>query len=131
GETMNQHDGRQTVSIGGPGPVTVAVGRDHDVLGWVGESAYAGVELGEGDLLALDEHSGDSEPLPSIAGSDLWIEEHVGEDGVGFEIDLPVGFAMLIQGEPGTAAPADVRVEWPFDAKTPLFGPLMTAGLIF
>ncbi|WP_413319501.1 hypothetical protein AA0Z99_03510 [Agrococcus sp. 1P02AA] len=131
GETMNQHDGRQTVSIAGSGAVTVAVGRDHDVLGWIGGSAHAVGELAEDDQLVLDEQAGDSEALPTIAGSDLWIEEHAGDGAVRFEIDLPVGFAMLIQGEPGAAAPADVRVEWPFDAKTPLFGPLMTAGFVF
>ncbi|WP_143143669.1 hypothetical protein [Agrococcus sp. Marseille-P2731] len=131
GETMNQHDGRQTVSISGSGAVTVAVGRDHDVLGWIGESQHAVAELGESEELVLAEEAGDSEALPTIAGSDLWIEEYAGDGEVRFEIDLPVGFAMLVQGEPGAAAPADVRVEWPFDAKTPLFGPLMTAGFVF
>lgn len=131
GETMDQHDGRQTVTIAGEGPVTAVVGRDHDVLGWVGESAHAVAQLDDAAQLVLEEESGDSEALPTIAGSDLWIEEYEGENELQFEIDLPVGFSMLIQGEPGTAAPADLRVEWPFDAKTPLFGPLITAGLIF
>lgn len=131
GETMNEHDGRQSVSITGAGPVTAVVGRDHDVLGWVGESAHAVAQLDDTGQLVLNEESGDSEALPSIAGSDLWIEEYEGDNELQFEIDLPVGFSMLIQGEPGTAAPADLRLEWPFDAKTPLFGPLVTAGLIF
>lgn len=131
GDTMNEHDGRQSVSIAGDGPVTAVVGRDHDVLGWVGESAHAVALLDDSEQLALDEQSGDSEALPTIAGSDLWIEEYQGESQLQFDIDLPVGFSMLIQGEPGSAAPADLRVEWPFDAKTPLFGPLITAGLIF
>ncbi|WP_347757010.1 hypothetical protein [Agrococcus sp. ProA11] len=131
GATMNEHDGRQSVSIAGEGPVTAVVGRDHDVLGWLGESAHAVAQLDESAQLVLDEQSGDSEALPPIAGSDLWIEEYAAADDLQFDIDLPIGFSMLIQGEPGSAAPADLRVEWPFDAKTPLFGPLITAGLIF
>ncbi|WP_092665536.1 hypothetical protein [Agrococcus carbonis] len=131
GETMDQHDGRQTVTITDDGPVTAVVGRDHDVLGWVGDAEHAVAQLGEADALTLDEVSGADDPLPSLLGSDMWIEEHEGDGRVQFAIDLPVGFSMAIQGEPGAAAPADVRVEWPFDAKTPLFGPLITAGLVF
>ncbi|WP_405218210.1 hypothetical protein [Agrococcus sp. Ld7] len=131
GATMNEHDGRQSVAINGDGPVTAVVGRDHDVLGWIGESAHALAQLDDSGQLVLDEESGQSEALPPIAGSDLWIEEYEGDGDLRFAIDLPDGFSMLVQGEPGAAAPADIRVEWPFDAKTPLFGPLVTAGLIF
>lgn len=131
GETMNQHDGRQTLSVSGNGPITAVVGRDHDVLGWVGETEHALVQLDAADALSLEELGGDSEPAPTIAGSDMWIEEHEGEGSVSFPIDLPVGYSIAIQGEPGQAAPAALRIEWPFDAKTPLFGPLMTAGFVF
>ncbi|WP_354260217.1 hypothetical protein [Agrococcus sp. UYP10] len=131
GTTMNTHDGRQSVVITGDGPITAVVGRDHDVLGWVGESAHAVAGIDESDALTLTEQSGSSDALPQLAGSDMWIEEHAGEGEVSFSIDLPVGYSIAIAGEPGTAAPADVRVEWPFDAKTPLFGPLITAGLVF
>ncbi|MGC5077511.1 hypothetical protein [Agrococcus sp. DT81.2] len=131
GTTMNAHDGRQSVVIRGEGPITAVVGREHDVAGWVGESAHAIAAIGEDDALSLDEQDGSADALPSLAGSDMWIEEHAGDGEVRFSIDLPVGYAIAIAGEPGTAAPADVRVEWPFDAKTPLFGPLVTAGLVF
>ncbi|MGY3129262.1 hypothetical protein ACVWW9_002791 [Agrococcus sp. UYP33] len=131
GTTMNAHDGRQSVVITGDGPITAVVGRDHDVLGWVGESAHAVAGIDESDALTLTEQSGSSDAVPQLAGSDMWIEEHAGEGEVSFSIDLPVGYSIAIAGEPGTAAPADVRVEWPFDAKTPLFGPLITAGLVF
>jgi len=131
GTTMNAHDGRQSVVVTGDGPITAVVGREHDVLGWVGESAHAVAGIDESNALTLTEQSGSSDALPQLAGSDMWIEEHTGEGEVRFSIDLPVGYAIAIAGEPGTAAPADVRVEWPFDAKTPLFGPLITAGLVF
>ncbi len=131
GTTMNAHDGRQSVVVSGDGPITAVVGRDHDVLGWVGESAHAVAGIDEADALTLAEEPGSSDALPQLAGSDMWIEEHVGDGEVRFSIDLPVGYSIAIAGEPGTAAPADVRVEWPFDAKTPLFGPLITAGLVF
>lgn len=131
GSTMNAHDGRQSVVIAGDGPISAVVGREHDVLGWVGESAHAVASIDATDVLTLDEASGTDDELPRLAGSDMWIEEHVGDGEVRFSIDLPVGYAIAIAGEPGTAAPADVRIEWPFDAKTPLFGPLVTAGLVF
>ncbi len=131
GDTLNMHDGRQTLTITDDGPVTAVVGRDRDVLGWVGETRYAAAQIDDQDVLTLDEQGSDTEPVPAIAGSDMWIEVHEGEGRLQFDIDLPVGFSIAIAGEPGTPAPADVRVEWPFDAKTPLFGPLMTAGLVF
>ncbi|UOW00729.1 hypothetical protein [Agrococcus sp. SCSIO52902] len=130
GETMNAHDGRQTVTITADGPINAVVGRDHDVLGWVGDAAHSVASIDDTQTMALEEQAGNEEPLPELAGGDLWIEEHLGEGEVRIPIDLPVGYSLLIAGEPGQAAPADVRVEWPFDAKTPLFGPLLTAGLV-
>lgn len=131
GTTMNAHDGRQSVVVTGEGEITAVVGREHDVDGWVGESMHAIAQVAEDDALVLDEQSGSTDELPRLADSDMWIEQHTGDGEVRFSIDLPIGYAIAIAGEPGTAAPADVRVEWPFDAKTPLFGPLMTAGLVF
>lgn len=131
GETLNQHDGRQTVTVTGDGPMTAVIGRDHDLLGWIGETTYATAQLDEQDAFSLERHAGDDEPVQSIAGNDMWIEVHQGEGQLQFDIDVPVGFSMAITGDAGAPAPSDVRVEWPFDATTPLFGPLMTAGLIF
>ncbi|MFA4842149.1 MAG: hypothetical protein WC580_10630, partial [Agrococcus sp.] len=131
GATMNAHDGRQAVVIRGDGPISAIVGRDHDLEGWVGESAHAIAVIDEAGALVLDEQPGSADPIPQLAGSDMWVEEYVGDGEVRFSIDLPAGYSIAIAGEPGTAAPADVRVEWPFDAKTPLFGPLVTAGLVF
>lgn len=131
GTTMNAHDGRQSVVVSGEGEITAVVGREHDVAGWVGESAHAIAQVAEDGALTLDEQRGEADELPRLAGSDMWIEEHIGDGEVRFSIDLPTGYTIAIAGEPGTAAPADVRVEWPFDAKTPLFGPLITAGLVF
>lgn len=130
GDVMNAHDGRQTVVVRGEGQVTAVVGRDHDIEGWVGESAHGTVAIDASDRLELERSAGDDAELPALAGNDMWIEEHVGDGEVRFAVDLPVGYSIAIAGEPGTAAPADVRVEWPFDAKTPLFGPLITAGLV-
>ncbi|WP_146792149.1 hypothetical protein [Agrococcus baldri] len=131
GETMNQHDGRQTVTVSGDGPITAVVGRDHDVAGWVGDDEHAQLRIDDADALSLERVSGPDDALPALAGNDMWIEEHSGDGELEFDIDLPVGFSMAIQGELGTPAPTDIRVEWPFDAKTPLFGPLITAGLVF
>lgn len=130
GDVMNAHDGRQAVVVRGEGQVTAVVGRDHDVEGWVGESAHGTVTIDASDQLELERSGGDDAELPALAGNDMWIEEHVGDGEVRFAVDLPVGYSIAIAGEPGAAAPADVRVEWPFDAKTPLFGPLITAGLV-
>jgi hypothetical protein len=131
GETMNAHDGVQSISITGEGPITAVVGREHDVLGWVGDSTHALAQIDDADALTLQLEQGADAPLPQLAGSDMWIEEHHGDGSVEMTIDLPTGYAIAIAGEPGAAAPAGIRVEWPFDAKTPLFGPLVAAGLFF
>ena len=47
GATMNAHDGRQSVVITGEGEITAVVGREHDVAGWVGESAHAIAQIAE------------------------------------------------------------------------------------
>ena len=131
GSAMNAHDGVQTVSIQGEGPLTAVVGRDHDVRGWVGDSAHAVAGVDERDALLLEEQEGDEAALPPLAGSDMWIEEHQGDGSLRLTIDLPVGYTMAIAGETSAPAPASIRIAWPFDAKTPLFGPLITAGLFF
>ncbi|WP_306231210.1 hypothetical protein [Agrococcus beijingensis] len=131
GEALNTHDGVQSIAIEGEGPITAVVGREHDVLGWVGETEHAIAQLDASDALALQLEPGDDAPLPELAGSDMWIEEQQGEGSVEMTIDLPVGYTIAIAGAPGSAAPSDIRVEWPFDAKTPLFGPLVAAGLFF
>lgn len=130
GEAMNAHDGRQTVVVRGEGELTAVVGRAHDVQGWIGESPHALAEVADSGALELAPQAGaETAELPALAGNDMWIEEHSGTGEVRFSIDMPVGYAIAVAGEPGGAAPTDVRIEWPFDAKTPLFGPLVTAGL--
>lgn len=130
GDVLATHDGRQTITATGDGPMTVVLGRTSDVLGWIGEADYATVVVEDGGL-GLDVTDGTEDAVPSIAGSDLWVQETSGEGEVSLELAAaPTDYSVAIVSDGTAAAPSDVRVEWPNERSMPLFGPLMTAGFV-
>lgn len=130
-------------------PVSVAIGRFPDVVGWLYPMEYTEV-LGFSTWETLDtiemhpagsEVAADASGLPDPVGSDMWVRQEVGTDGVvTMEWEMPVVNAASILPQvdwvaliaaPTLAAPdaLGVTLTWPAPVSTPYVWPLVGAGL--
>lgn len=126
---LTYYEGAETLQVESDEPVTVIVGRTHDLVGWVGDAPYtlAASEPGEGVTTEVIDGSGS---YPSTFSNDLWQEFHEGETSYDIPMDVPLGTSVLILTDGEAPAPSDVQVVWPNSAKYPLFGPFITAGFV-
>ena len=106
--------------IGGIGDaeVFVAYGREADVLAWVGQALHSeAVTSEDGTAIGVRDVAGTPD-LANPSGSDLWINQSLGE---GFaELAIPAGGsnAVLIASDGFEPAPTRVRVAWPIENST-------------
>lgn len=63
-------------------------------------------------------------------GSDLWLEQFVGEDAARTKMNVPDSVSVIIASDGSSPAPDHIAVTWPRDARTPLAGPLIVAGCV-
>ncbi|WP_430592692.1 hypothetical protein [Humidisolicoccus flavus] len=131
GSVLNSETGRQSISIQSSGPIALVYGRTHDVIGWVGSASYSNAVRDDEGNLELDVVEGSESTVPSIIGSDLWIENHEGTGELQITDRIPAGITVAIVSDGTAPAPSDVKITWPFSGTTPLFGPFMTAGAVF
>lgn len=129
---LEMRDGPVSVEVTSPSadaPALLAVGRENDVLAWVGEAAHARVG-GLVDEHQLEVTTVDGEtPVPDPAGSDLWIQEEVGTGGATFVYDPPEGsWLVLAAGTGEGAAPNQLEITWPREVTTPWSVPLIVTG---
>ncbi|WP_460707856.1 hypothetical protein [Myceligenerans halotolerans] len=134
--------------------VTLAIGTETDVLGWVGDDPYdsvtgmadwtelsvvpgAGVSDGDDGEAAEEGEEGEdaSEPAerasdgPEPAGSDLWISEVSGETSVSMRYtDQPGPYVLLAAGVGEGAEPPTVELTWPRPVTTPYLWPGVIGG---
>ncbi|GAA2025286.1 hypothetical protein GCM10009819_05350 [Agromyces tropicus] len=156
-DALAAHEGKQTITLSGGGPVYLSYGRTADVLAWIGEDPYVSVgHDAETDELtsevvvanpvddstpgtpsteepeATEEPSEDGEaepdPAASPAGSDLWFDEFTGDRTLTTTIDVPEGISVLVASDGTAPAPGRIVVSWPLDNATPWAGPLMAGG---
>ena len=131
GAALNAYDGSQRLSVSGTDDIIAAYGRTSDVLAWIGDAQYTEVgydsETGE---LTSKLVPGNEKSVPTIEGSDLWLDEYTSADRLAITVKVPsdVSFIMISDGK--KAAPADVELSWPVDNSTPLAGPLIVAGAV-
>ncbi|MBO0608452.1 hypothetical protein [Myceligenerans salitolerans] len=132
--------------------VTLAVGTETDVLGWVGDDPYDSV-TGMADWTELsvvpgagvtgdeaeEEGSADGEGAsgsaekpstgPDPAGSDMWISEVSGETSVTLRYtDQPGPYVLLAAGVGKGAEAPTVELTWPRPATTPFLWPSVIGG---
>ncbi|GAA1709120.1 hypothetical protein GCM10009809_01710 [Isoptericola hypogeus] len=121
-------------------PVTVVVGRDVDVLGWVGKDPYSRVTgLQDWDTLTVEAGQaapadGEEEAAPSganPAGSDMWIAE-TSEDGTATLrwSDQPGRWTLLAAGVGEDAQAPTLELTWPRAVATPYLWPAVGAGVV-
>jgi len=109
-------------------PVTLVVGRDIDVDGWVGDDAAARVTgLADWQSLAVAQSGSNPEAIPDPAGSDLWVAEASGAGSAEMHWQgTPGRWSVLAVG--GGAQP-QLELTWPRTAVNPLRWPLIGSGI--
>lgn len=109
-------------------PVTLAIGRDTDVAGWVGDAAHVQVTgLGSWTSLSSEVVDGAAE-APSPAGSDMWVAEETGTGEVTLSWTQADGRWSLLAATDGTAPAPTITLTWPQDVRTPFLVPGIVLG---
>lgn len=130
-ELLKTRDGQFTLTIKSDGPLQLAVGREDDVLGWVGDAAYTGVGGANEDFteLAATSHAG-AESVPDPAGSDMWVSEEKATGELSYTWQAPGhgDWALLLSVDGKAAAPTDLSITVDNEAGTPWAVPLMIIG---
>ncbi len=115
----------------GDGEVLVAYGREADVLAWVGQSLHSeAVTSDDGTAIGVRDVAGTTD-LANPSGSDLWINQSLGE---GFaELAIPAGGnnAVLVASDGFEPAPTRVRVAWPIENSTVVSDAFLSVGFGF
>ncbi|MEV8219615.1 glycosyl transferase [Microbacterium sp. NPDC077391] len=134
-EVLNAHPGLQTLLVRGEGQIFVAYARTGDAEAWLSDTSYTKVTLGKGDEPVSETVDAQQAPAGggetsgrNPAGSDLWLDSFVEDDYLVTEMQLTPGHSVLIARDGVEPAPEDIAVSWALDTRTPLAGPLMTAG---
>lgn len=129
GETLQAHEGRQTLTISGSPQIVAAYGRSIDVAAWIGDAAYNEITIDEesGELVTT-RHPGSGEPVPDLYDSDLWLEDYRDVQQLRLSVTLPEGVTLIVGSASGMPAPSNIAISWPLDNSTPWSGPLIIGG---
>lgn len=136
---------RATVPDGGT--VTLAVGRDVDVAGWVGDEPYTRVTgLSDWDALAVAAGEPTASPSPAAEGeeaepaapsgadpanNDMWVAQASGEGSATLRwSDQPGRWSLLAAGVGEGAQAPTVELTWPRTVTTPWLWPGVIAGVV-
>ncbi|GAB6936694.1 hypothetical protein ACQP60_17415 [Isoptericola variabilis] len=119
--------------------VTLAVGRDVDVAGWVGNDPYSRVTgLSDWENLSVAEGEPadpDAEEKPETgadpAGSDMWVAEATDENSVTLRwSDRPGRWTLLAAGVGDDATAPTLELSWPRAVTTPWLWPGVGVGAV-
>ncbi len=131
GAALNAYDGSQTLSISGSPEILAAYGRTSDVLAWIGDTEYTEISY-DADKQELTSAvvAGTEKTVPTIKGSDLWLDEYTRADSLELTVKAPSDVSFIIISDGEKPAPADLRISWPLDNSTPWAGPLIVGGAV-
>ncbi|MCL2422968.1 MAG: hypothetical protein FWD11_03590 [Micrococcales bacterium] len=119
--------------------LVVAVGRDTDVVGWVGTDPHQTI-AGSADwtTLRFDDQAKPAKAAPgdefqSPSGSDMWVAEASGKGSAVLKSWAPGGdyqgrWSVIVANPSG--APVDITMAWPRNVSTPWLIPGLIAGLV-
>ncbi|MFP3714342.1 hypothetical protein [Puerhibacterium sp. TATVAM-FAB25] len=134
----------------GGGTVTLAVGRDVDVAGWVGDEPYSRITgLSDWDALAVAAGAPTASPSPTAEGeeaapaepaepsgadpanNDMWVAQASGEGSATLRwSDQPGRWSLLAAGVGDGAQAPTVELTWPRTVTTPWLWPGVIAGAV-
>lgn len=131
GAALNAYDGSQRLAVSGSDDIIAAYGRTSDVLAWIGDAQYTEVGYdAETKELTSKLVPGTEKSVPTIEGSDLWLDEYSRADSLAITVKVPSDVSFIIISDGTKAAPADIELSWPLDNTTPFAGPLIVAGAV-
>lgn len=123
--------GDAKVSATADADVFLALGRENDVLAWIGQAGHFQTETSDdGTALGIREVVGTAD-FAKPQGSDLWINETVAS-GFG-EITVPAdgNYAVLVATDGFEPAPSRVRISWPIVNSTVVSDIFLSVGFGF
>ena len=129
GAAFNAYEGKQTISVSGPGRIVAAYGRTSDVLAWVGEANYNMVTVDpESGELVTESIRGSEQEVPDPYESDLWLDSYTADNTLALTVNIPDTVSFILAADGIEPAPNTVALSWPLDNSTPWATPLITGG---
>lgn len=123
--------GDPTVSALGDSNVFLALGRENDVISWVGPASHSASETSEDGLaLGVREVIGTSD-FADPAGSDLWVSETTAEGFAEIQVPSESELAVLVANNGFDPAPNRVRISWPIATSTVVSDIFLSVGFGF
>jgi hypothetical protein len=123
--------GEPTVSALGDSNVFLALGRENDVISWVGPASHSASETSEDGLaLGVREVVGTSD-FADPAGSDLWVSETTAEGFAEIQVPSESELAVLVATNGFDPAPNRVRLSWPIATSTVVSDIFLSVGFGF
>lgn len=130
-ELLNTRDGKFTMTVKSEGPIQLAVARESDINGWIGDAAYTMVGGANDDFTALSSESkAGAEKVPNPAGSDMWVSEEKATGELTYTWQSPGhgDWALLLSSDGTAPAPTDISITVDNESGTPWAVPLMIIG---
>ena len=131
GAALNAYQGSQSLTISGSSEIVAAYGRTTDVVAWIGDTEFTeiGYDAEKGELTSTVV-PGSETTVPSIKGSDLWLDEYDRADSLNLTVKAPADVSFIVISDGEKAAPSNIAISWPLDNSTPWAGPLIVAGAV-
>lgn len=131
GSALNAFEGSQRLTVSGAGDIVAAYGRTTDVLAWIGDTQYTEVSYdAEAKELTSTLVQGAEKDVPTIEGSDLWLDEYTRTGSLALTVKVPNDVSFIVISDGTKPAPSDIALSWPLDNSTPWAGPLIVAGAV-
>ncbi len=130
-ELLKTSDGKFTLTIKGEGVIQLAVARERDIAGWIGDAAHTTIGGANADFTALAAQSAKgAAEVPNPAGSDMWVSEEKATGELNYTWQAPGhgDWALLLSSDGKAAAPTNVSITVENEVGTPWAVPLMVAG---
>ncbi|MHA7305505.1 hypothetical protein ACX80E_09710 [Arthrobacter sp. TMN-49] len=130
-EMLKSRDGKFTLTVKSDGPIQLAVARERDIIGWIGDAAYTQVEGANDDFTALSAQSKTgAATVPNPAGSDMWVSEEKATGELTYTWQAPGhgDWALLLSSDGKAPAPTNIAMTVDNQAGTPWAVPLMIIG---
>lgn len=135
--TLGHFAGNPTVSAGGSKQVFASVGRESDIMAWVGSCQHTEIQVAAGGKKLLETALAGGGILSDPQGSDLWRDQRVSTQTVDLPVDTANQAAVLVASNGIERAPSQITLNWqiPYDLTPSNFalilgGILLIAGLI-